>query len=399
MAFLEINPSYQDLLQRHGLREAAQLVSLPGLVVSGHPDRHVVRVQIGGRDGVAAYLKREHRVRWPTRLANAWAGQGLVSNSIREARTLAALRRAGVGCPEWMAAGEDDQGRAFLLIADLPGTLDLREFLRNHLSDLAAVRHRFACHLGVALARLHAAGFDHPDLYAKHVLVAKDTQEIYFIDWQRTTWRRHANWSRRIRDLAALDATLAQERASSTERLACLGAYLGSEGPGKGNLHHLARDIRKHAERLLRKGHVRKERDLPPPVPGQGLLWLDGEALCVSQDFWTELGGQVPPWLPLPSENSLVRGTTQTRVALADQRQGLLVRSRCDRPLAWLWSRLRCRSLVSRELRQAGLFFGRRKHGLTAPRVLAFGQRRSWPWRTESFLLTEIDHVEGGPQG
>jgi hypothetical protein len=65
------------------------------------------------------------------------------------------------------------------------------------------------------------------------------------------------------------------------------------------------------------------------------------------------------------------------------------VRRWCNRPLAWLWSILRGRRLLSPELRDAGRLFRLRKHGLPAPRVLAFGQRRPLPWRTASFLLTE----------
>jgi hypothetical protein len=92
---LWINPDFQDLLQRLGLTEAAQFLDLPGLIVSGHPDRHVVRVYLGGPDGLEAYLKREHRVGWRHYLASAWAGFGWTSRSVREAQTLAALRQAG----------------------------------------------------------------------------------------------------------------------------------------------------------------------------------------------------------------------------------------------------------------------------------------------------------------
>ncbi len=136
----------------------------------------------------------------------------------------------------------------------------------------------------------------------------------------------------------------------------------------------------------MRHRHIRDERDTPPPVAGQGIVWLDGEALCVTQEFWDELGGTIPAWLRLPPEG---RGTTRRAVSLPGGRRGLLVRRWCDRPLAWLWSVLRRRPLLSPELRDAGRLFRMRKHGQAAPRVLAFGQRRPRPWRTESFLLTE----------
>jgi hypothetical protein len=161
------------------------------------------------------------------------------------------------------------------------------------------------------------------------------------------------------------------------------------------SLKRLAGDVRKCAERLLRKPHVQKERSSPPPVAARGILWLDGEALCVAQDFWDELGGETPTWLPLPRGFPSRVGTTRTVVPLPGSRQGLLVRRSCVQPFSWLWSVLCRRTWLSPELQQAGRLFRRRKHGLEARRVLAFGQRHAWPWQTESFLLTEITGGEG----
>ena len=385
MSFLTINPRYRDLLARHALTDAERLAALPGLIVSGHPRRNVSRVAIGD---MAAYLKREHHVRWRDRLLSATAGFGLASLAVREARTLAALYAAGVASPEWMAAGEDDRGRAFLLIADLPGTVDLRQYLRERVGAASGERYRFARRLGAALAAIHSAGFDHPDLYAKHVLVNPATGQCGFLDWQRSR-RRRLSWRRRAADLAALDATLAEALATGRERLACLRSYLEASALAI-PCRDFAGAVRDHAARLLQHRHVHKERDSPPPAAEQGVLWLDGEALCVTSDFWQELGGEVPAWLPLPRAG---RGTTQSAVALPGGRHGLLVRRSCARPLAWLWCVLRRRPLLSPELRDAGTFFRRQKHGQLAPRVLAFGQRCPRPWRTDSFLLTEVEHM------
>jgi tRNA A-37 threonylcarbamoyl transferase component Bud32 len=393
MAVLMVNPRYRDLLARHGLTAAGRLLALPGAIVSGHPDRNVARVAVGG---VGAYLKREHRVRRRDRLGSAWAGFGLVSKSVREARTLAALRRAGVGCPEWVAAGEEG-GRAFLLVEDLADTLDLRQFLRDRRGP-SAERYRFARRLGSALARVHEAGFDQPDLYAKHVLVDPHTEAIHFLDWQRSRrWGRFGR-RRRAQDLAALDATLAEELATGRERLTCLRAYVTAWEPGApaAGVMQFARDVRRRSERLLGRRRVRQERASPPPVAGQGVLWLDGEALCVTQEFWADLAGTVPSWLPLPSAAAPGDQVVRAVVHLPGGRRGLLVRRWCDRPLAWLWSLLRQRPLLSPELREAGALFRRRKHGLGGARVLAFGQRRPRPWRTESFLLTEVARPDGG---
>ena len=41
-------------------------------------------------------------------------------------------------------------------------------------------------------------------------------------------------------------------------------------------------------------------------------------------------------------------------------------------------------------VRQAGVLFRRQRNGQAGPRVLAFGQRQTLPWQTESFLLMDM---------
>src|SRR5262249_38187058 len=132
MAFLVVNPRYRERLARLGLEAPADFLALPGVVYCGHPHRHVARVELGG---TAAFLKREHRVRWKDRLANAWAGFGLVAKAQREFRTLGEVAAAGLGCAEPIAAGADRRGRAFLLVRAVGGR-ELRAFLRRAPADL-----------------------------------------------------------------------------------------------------------------------------------------------------------------------------------------------------------------------------------------------------------------------
>ena len=401
MAFVEINPRYRPLLAQAGLTAPEHFLALPAVIVSGHPDRHVARVTVGaGSAAVAAFLKREHRVPWRDRLANAWAGFGFVSKSRREAQTLRALSQAGVACPEWLAAGEDGQGRAFLLLRGLAGALDLRDFLRRRCGAPPREQFRLARTLGEALARTHRAGFNHPDLYAKHVLVAPDGKQVHFIDWQRTRRRTSVPWRTRWRDLAALDATLAEELAPRAIRRTCLRAYLSATVPARDLAAELTRSldrIRARAHRLLHKRHVRDQRAPPLPPGAQDLLWLDGEALCVTGRFWGELRGGVPDWLPLAPAAAGWAGRTDCReVELPGGRRGLLVRRWRNQPLGWLWAALRGGRPASPELRQAAALFRLQRQGGGAARLLAFGQRRAPPWRTESFLLTEVPSADAG---
>ncbi len=95
--FVEISPRYRSFFRQLGVTEAAHFLGLSGEtphIVSGHPDRNVARITFSmGREQWSAFLKREHRVRWRTRLSNALAGFGLLSRSLREARILQALQR------------------------------------------------------------------------------------------------------------------------------------------------------------------------------------------------------------------------------------------------------------------------------------------------------------------
>jgi tRNA A-37 threonylcarbamoyl transferase component Bud32 len=390
MAFVEVNPKYQDLLRRHGLVGAGQFLRLPAVVISGHPDRHVAQVSLGaGSDAVAAFLKREHLVWWKDRLAGAWAGFGLVSKSYREARTLRALHQAGLPCPEWIAAGEDEGGRAFLLVRELTGFLDLRLFLEQRRSATPAERLRLARGLGEAVARVHAAGFDHPDLYAKHVLIHPETGEVRFLDWQRSHRRRSVSRRQRWRDLAALHASLADHLARPGERLACLRAYLQAAGQAfdKRELRCAIRRIEGQADALLRRRHVREQHQPPLGTGTQNLIWLDGEALSVTREFWSALGAQVPGWL-LDSPPPGVGSVATVRVHLPGAGEGWLQRRRTFRPLGLLWDWLGRRPPRSPELQQAGLLFRLQRYGLRTPRLLAVGQRQRGA-HLESFLLME----------
>jgi tRNA A-37 threonylcarbamoyl transferase component Bud32 len=403
MAFVQINPRYRDVLDALGLRTAEEFLALPGVVVSGHPDRHVMRTTLGS---VTAFLKREHCVRWRQRLDSFLAGFGPVTRSQREAMTLQALEQVGIGCPEWIAFGEDGHGRAFLLLRALDNAVELRCFLHERRSAAMTERFRLARRLGSAIARLHAVGFYHADLYAKHVFVSGGGAQVYFLDWQRSQ-PGGIDRRRRVRDLAALDATLAEELASERERLACLETYAKSYSTGIAagggprtpysalGVAELAHAVRRQSKRLLRKGHIREARLLPSRDP-QELIWLDGEALCITPEFLEALRGTIPDWLRLERTSWGDSENLRCIIRLDDGRQGILIRSRRNQLVRWLWNAFRKQPLQTPEARQAGMLFRQQRQGLAVPRLLAFGQRRSRPWRTESFLLTEAPVAADG---
>jgi tRNA A-37 threonylcarbamoyl transferase component Bud32 len=429
MAFLNINPCYQPLLEQIGLTTPELFLEMPSVIIGGHPDRNVARSTLGtGPGAIAAFLKREHRVPWKERLLNSLARFGFVSKSRREAMTLHDLKQAGVPCPDWIAVGEDGQGRAFLLLREVTGSRDLRVFLQEHRQAPSDQRRRFAYQLGEALAKFHNAGFDHPDLFAKHVLVNPQDYALSFLDWQRSRRRRRVTWRRRCRDLAALEATLAEDLATVRERLECLRAYLRTSRmrseQGRTRLASSVAQIHHLAIRLLRQRRIQELRHVPVDGAAPALVWQDGEALCLTPEFQCDLEGRMPYWLVLASGSSerralcppcgtAVQGTrgcptaginpaarssvpqyarngreTHSWVDLPDERRALLVRRR-SHSLRGLWSWLRRCPAASPELRRAGLLFRLERYGIRVPRLLAVGQRAVKGWRTDSFLLTE----------
>jgi hypothetical protein len=401
MAFVTINDRFRSMFAALGLRDAEDFLRVPSVVISGHPDRNVARIKL---DSIPAFIKREHRVRWRDRIAGWFAGYGFSSKSTREARTLAALQQAGVGCPEWMAFGEDSRGRAFLILKALIESTELRERLRQMRSP--DERRWLARQLGAALARLHAAGFDHPDLYSKHVFVSLDRRDFHFLDWQRSR-RGSVSNRRRAGNLATLNATLCNDLVTTRERLTCLRAYVSSAcGLASGDASAsakmqvgklrrlLLRAVHRETTRLLGKRRIRNARIATSE--SQELIWLSGEALCITPQFLLELSGDVPNWLRLEQTAWKKAETVSSLVELPEGRQGLLVRRRRSQFLQWLWTEFRRKPLMTAEATLAGMLFRRQRQGESAPRLLAFGQRRTLPWRTESFVLTEAPLPVGG---
>jgi hypothetical protein len=391
-AFVEATPRYRLTLEQQGLGDPRRVFALPALIVSGHPNRNVARIAVGvGPLAIHAFLKREHRVPWKDRLANACAGFGFVSRCQREFVILRSLRQAGIGCPDPIAAGEDGHGRAFLIVRELPSAVDLRTFLDKRRNTSAYHRYRFARRLGEALARVHDAGFDHPDLYAKHVLVVPGSESISFLDWQRSRQCGHVGWPQRWSSLAALDATLAADLASPSERLVCLRAYLRASAQiflPRSLRMEAVRRIACRSQKLQRRRRIREQRHRPLAADAQSLIWLDDENLVVTRAFHEECRGVTPSCLGEPGPPSGA-APQRTVISLPGDLTAILVRRQTSCPGQWLWNSVRRRRFESPELQQAAALFRLQRFGVRTPRLLAFGQRHPRPWRAESFLLSE----------
>jgi tRNA A-37 threonylcarbamoyl transferase component Bud32 len=377
------HPRYEHFLRRCGLDSATAALALSGEVVCGHPDRHVVRTGLGtGSARRTVYLKREHAVGVKTRMRNARAGFGWVSRSEREARTLRSLEAAGLPGPQWLAYGEDDASRAFLIVDDLDGRTDLTTTL-----DGLGSRERSALAplIGRAVAELHAAGFGTPELAAKHVLVHPVTAEVTLIDWQSAPLPGPVALSDRVRQLGTLDASVRSDRACDRDRLRLAHVYLrtwrrtagaGEEVPRFGAF---VRAIRQASGRSVAKSSVRDQHLRPGPT----LVWLAGEAVCVVpalESIWPE-PADGPPFYPAGGEAG------EEWVTFRDGRRGLLVRFRTRDPLGRLVAALRERPWRSPASVAARTLFHLYRHRVPAPTLLAFGQRARSASTADSFVL------------
>jgi tRNA A-37 threonylcarbamoyl transferase component Bud32 len=380
MSFVEIAPRYRAALARRGLSSAHTFLDWPGVVLSGHPSRHVLRVEA---DADCFILKKEHRVPWRDRLAGVLAGFGWSSKSVREARLLDKLHAAGVPCPEVVAVGEHGS-QAFLLLGEQHGMRDLRTYLAGAID--AAERRALAAALGAELARVHAAGFDQPDLYAKHILVRPGPSgfDLCFLDWQRSQLRRTVSWPRRLRDLAALDASLAERLASDRLRLVCLRAYM--RGIASPPLREVVGAIRRASAELLKRRKIRELRQPPLPEGVQQLLWIqDEERLCIARDFHAELGGRLPSWLPQDPRPHPDGNCVEHRLILLGSGRTAHLIQRWRGRAAWLMRG----KFPAPEFAKAAAIFRLQRFGVAAPRLLAMGHRHVGVWQRFSFLLIE----------
>jgi tRNA A-37 threonylcarbamoyl transferase component Bud32 len=376
--FIVIHPRYRTWLAKCGIASAADAWNLPGEVVCGHPDRHVVRCELGSGRRVV-FLKREHVVGWRVRLKNTLAGFGPVSRAEREAECLQRLERLGLPGPQWLAYGETD-GRAFLLVDGLTDHIELRDLLAdNGLSPKD--RLELTVRLGRAVADLHDAGFDTPDLSAKHVFVRPDTLLPTLIDWQSA--RPRISLRERVRALATLTASVADRLANPRQRLRVLWAYRRSVywPDGRPQFGKFARMVQAEAAAIKNRSSVREQCIPTAGTPNQRLVWLAGEEVCVRPDI---VAHWPTPVAGFPFYSHHPAGVAS--IHLPDYGSATLVRFRSLTRPDWV-DRLIGRPWRSPGVTLARVFFHLERHGVPVLRLLAFGQKRTGYACGDSFIL------------
>ncbi len=298
MGWIEIMPEFRTLFRERGWTSAEEVLRVPGVLVNRHRDRVVEQISIAGNGEQSYFIKKDRRVRWRDRFRNAWHGFGWCANAVREAAMMQALTRHGIGCPQVVALGETSR-EAFVVTCDESDKVDLRVWLRDN-NDLK-LRSDRADSLGASLAKMHDAGFAHPDLFAKHILVSSSASSnpICILDWQRARYCPRLTWHARRRDLALLDATLHETLASDRLRLRFLSAYLEatSDHANCPPISRLAKQLRQESDRLRGRRQIREVRQPAIGSRDQQFVPLRQGRLLVVRSYYDEKQGKVPKWL------------------------------------------------------------------------------------------------------
>lgn len=256
--YMRIHPAYADTLAACGLDQTrAVFERIDGDVVAWSRTTDTLHVACP-TGGPGFFLKRYAYPSWHKRWRGALRGTLLGAHRGKaEYDLLSEMRALGIPAVRPVAYGcRREAGFAaacFLVTEAVPGACNLTTFAsdvrdgRRHLS--AVQRRQMLEHLARAIARLHATGFAHGQLYWRNILVRTDANgdpEYFFLDPRP---RRGARWVRRQRDwwLDELTQVSASAQAFTTrgERVQFLEHYLAER--------RVQLDIRDLLRRIVRR--------------------------------------------------------------------------------------------------------------------------------------------------
>jgi tRNA A-37 threonylcarbamoyl transferase component Bud32 len=381
-----LHPEREAWFRDLGLITAKDFLTLPGIIVSGHPTRHVMRVELSDGDRtMIAYLKKEHRVSWKDRFRHWRDGFGWASKSNREGILLQHLEAKQLPCPQWLAYGEDDSGRAFLLIESKQKHIESRTFLRQTHEMMLTID--LAKHLGNKLAEIHNAGFSHPDLYAKHLLIDLKTWEFTILDWQRSKLPHSLTISERTDTLAALDATLSDSLVSRWFRFRVLREYW-NHLPNAISFRELVQKVEDKSQKLLCRKSIRAQRESLGDEVSHTLVWIDGEAICCIPEIENQL--QDPE-----SQRVLYDLAGHGKpIRLSSNRIGYLRITEYGMSWGRLWAWFRGIPWRSPEMILVRKRFEAQRLGKQKANILAFGQREERFGKAKAFILFDGPLIE-----
>ena len=228
-----------------------------------HPARRAVRIP-GDAQRDAIFLKALLAVHPKDRLRSVLSFGRAPTPAMREWLMLHAFAGHGIATPVPLGIAEHRPwgvpAASLLLLAPLPRRarrLDLfldRRIRRNDPETWACI--------ASVLAKVHRAGLQHGDLYAKHVFlecleaVLPDVYlEAHLVDLQRAREYRRMTPARRARDLAALRATVPHAVLAPVAWRRVLRQYVAASPPGV-TLRATDRAVEKARAKFARKERI-----------------------------------------------------------------------------------------------------------------------------------------------
>ena len=187
----------------------------------------------------------------------------------REAENLRALRAAGFPVPRAIAWLEDSDpaGRSALLMERVPHEANLREAVERAPRDAARAWLRPLAEL---VARLHAAGWYHRDLYLHHFVLASEPGsplQLALLDLGRARNERSPRRRWFVKDLAALQLSTPAAVAART-RLRFVVEYARARGLSSAQARGLACHALHKARRMA--AHTPRHVDPHDALRGSG---------------------------------------------------------------------------------------------------------------------------------
>jgi hypothetical protein len=245
------NEAFETAIRDNGLLDYAAMMGLDRGEVVKHaiPQRKTVVFML--RDGSRAYLKRH----FPPGLFLTLKKFLLPSSeptAYDEFANIAAFHRAGLPTVVPIAAGR--QRGSYLVTQALDGCIKLDDYIRQATLTPRAKTELISGLAGL-IRRMHAAGFNHRDLYLCHIL-RDGGGGLYLVDLHRVQRRAAVPERWRVKDIAALNYSAPAGIFSRTDRLRFLKAYLGRE--------RLTAGDRRFAVKVLKKTQKMLEHNKKP---------------------------------------------------------------------------------------------------------------------------------------
>lgn len=262
---LWVHPHLESDLRAAGFGTLEDILGASGELVSDHHRTHVTRIDATA--GLPTVYRKVHRRRGDRTAP--------LQDAAVEWANLEAFASRGLLAPIPVALGVSDDPAtpwaSFLVTAALDGFTPLDELIAGLTGEARSLALET---IAVEVARMHARGLTHPDLYARHVYLDVTRTRCAFLDVQRTRAHRRLTLHQRARDLAALEVSLAWDLVSCPERTRFLARYdrasvddAGSRQLGRRELRDLVDKLVRRRRQLIRRGRgasfITEQRSLP----------------------------------------------------------------------------------------------------------------------------------------